>query len=375
MTSIQKIIDELEIRNKSIADMNADKDQQKVKVQIAELEAKKIISDNKEIIRTNIEKLRSIDQLDIAIKKTSTNKITSKSRELAKFLLTDAYIKRFNEELKKLSASGLTAQIVQAKSKKGKIPYKLQLCDAEGKFVSPQDILSEGENRAVALAAFFAETSGRTDNCPLIVDDPISSLDYEYETRVIKRLVEAATRRQVIVFTHRISVVVGISEEVSRVKGINFEEQSLRVAHNRKGIPSEPDVSAGKPDKLLNRLLGENLSHLKKMDETTEEFNFGIHYLCQQFRNCIEKSVETYLIGEVVARFRRDVQTRRIRYLPSITEDDCKIVDELMTKYSYYDHSMSTETPLIEFPVEEIEKDMNDFKKWMEKRKQLLNKK
>ena len=71
-------------------------------------------------------------------------------------------------------------------------------------------------------------------------------------------------------------------------------------------------------------------------------------------------------------RFRRDVQTKRIKYLKTITQEDCDIVDAMMTKYSAYDHSMSPETPLIEFDVLEIEKDMNDFYQWLTKRKALI---
>ena len=309
---------------------------------------------------------------DKAIKKTTTNKLTNKSKDLAKELITDAYIDRFNEELKKLSASGLTAHIVQGRGRAGKNPYKVQLCDAEGGFVSPKDILSEGERRAVALAAFFAEAAGRTETCPLIIDDPISSLDYEYEARVIARLVEASRKRQVIVFTHRISVVVGISENI--IDKNMFHELSLKATKDRKGIPGEPDVNAHKSNKVLNKLISDNLSKLKKIGEFTDEYSMEKHYICQQFRNCVEKSVEEFLIGEVVMRFRRDVQTKRIKYLPTITQEDCDIVDEMMTKYSAYDHSMSLETPLIEFDILEIEADMKKFSQWLTKRKALVNK-
>lgn len=264
----------------------------------------------------------------------------------------------------------MTAQIVQGRGRVGKNPYKVQLCDSEGNYVSPKDILSEGESRAVALAAFFAEAAGRTETCPLIIDDPISSLDYEYESRVIARLVEASQRRQVIVFTHRISVVVGISEKI-KDKDM-FHELSLKATRDRKGIPGQPDVNVSKSDKVLNTLINDNLSKLKKMDELSEEYSREKHYICQQFRNCVEKSVEEFLIGEVVMRFRKDVQTRRIKYLHTITQEDCDTVDAMMTKYSAYDHSMSSETPLIEFDISEIEEDMNKFSQWLKKRKALV---
>lgn len=355
---------------KKLLELNEIEDQKRILEAIALLEAKKAVKDNESKIYDNIQKLKEKHLYDDAIKKTATNKLTSKSTELAKELITDAYIDRFNEELKKLSASGLTAQIVQGRGRAGKNPYKVQLYDSEGKYVSPKDILSEGESRAVALAAFFAEAAGRAEACPLIIDDPISSLDYEYESRVIARLVEASQSRQVIVFTHRISVVVGISENITN-KDL-FHELSLKATKDRKGIPGEPDVNASKSDKLLNKLINDNLSKLKKMDELSEEYSREKHYICQQFRNCVEKSVEEFLIGEVVMRFRKDVQTKRIKYLYTITKEDCDIVDDMMTKYSAYNHSMSSETPLIEFDVSEIEGDMNKFSQWQKERKTLV---
>ena len=43
-----------------------------------------------------------------------------------------------------------------------------------------------------------------------------------------------------------------------------------------------------------------------------------------------------------------------------------------LTKYSYYDHSMSIEKPLIEFDVDEIENDMTEFLDWISAREKLL---
>lgn len=368
---IEKQLAVLENKREELIKLNDEEEQKHLIEEIKKYEVIKAINANGKKIKGNISKLVELNVYENALKKTTTNKLTTKSKELAKELITDAYIKRFNDELKKLSASGLTAQVVQGKGRKGKIPYKVQLCDADGIMVSPKDILSEGESRAVALAAFFAEASGRTENCPLVVDDPISSLDYEYEERVISRLCEAAENRQVIIFTHRISLVVGLSEKITDRS--LFNELSIRATKNRKGIPSEPDVNASKTDKVLNRLISDNISKLKKMDETSEEAKKEKHYICQQFRNCVEKSVEEYLIGAVVMRFRRDVQTKRIKYLPSITQEDCDIVDAMMTKYSAYDHSMSYETPLLEFDIAEIELDMKSFLEWVVKRKAFVN--
>ncbi|MBQ8540820.1 MAG: hypothetical protein IJ435_05015 [Clostridia bacterium] len=374
LKQIADVIKRLKDEKEALIQANTTNEQTAIQSKIIKLEAKQFISMHLEQIRHNISVMGNMYTLDEAVRLTSTNRITAKSKELAKILITDAYVERFNNELKKLSGSGLTAQLVQCRGNKGKIPYKIQLCDAEGNPVSPKDILSEGESRAVALAAFFAESGGRDERSPLIVDDPISSLDYEYEKRVILRLAEAAECRQVVVFTHRISFVVGMSEQCTTIGKVKFQEISLNAIRDRKGIPGKANIKAGRVVNNLNALLNENVSKLKKMDELSEGFDTERHYVCQQFRNCVEKSVEELLIGEVVLRFRKDVQTKRIRCLKTITNEDCEIVDEMMTKYSAYDHSMSDETPLIDFSVEEIEKDITAFLVWAESRKSMLNK-
>ena len=66
------------------------------------------------------------------------------------------------------------------------------------------EILSEGEQRALALAGFLTEVALTEGSGPIIVDDPVSSLDRDRSVRVAERLAEEACQRQVIVFTHDI---------------------------------------------------------------------------------------------------------------------------------------------------------------------------
>lgn len=72
----------------------------------------------------------------------------------------------------------------------------------------PSKVLSEGEQKVIALADFLAEASLRKVPAPLIFDDPVSSLDYRRIGEVSKRIAELATERQVIVFTHNVWLAV-----------------------------------------------------------------------------------------------------------------------------------------------------------------------
>ena len=68
----------------------------------------------------------------------------------------------------------------------------------------------------------------------------------------------------------------------------------------------------------------------------------------------------------MVKRFRKDIQTKnRLEKLADITIEDCQMFDRLMTRYSYYDHSMSDETPLIELSVDELEADLVELQTWI----------
>ena len=64
------------------------------------------------------------------------------------------------------------------------------------------EILSEGEQRALALAAFLTEIAVTEGAGPIVIDDPVSSLDRDRGLKVAARIAAEAQKRQVIVFTH-----------------------------------------------------------------------------------------------------------------------------------------------------------------------------
>lgn len=338
---------------------------EELKCKIIEAKGKKIVAGLKDDITLKIENLRKINIITKAIKLANTNKLTFKGKELAKILLTEKYISGFNEELKMLSKNNLRVELKEQSARKGIIPYKIVLFDINNKEVNTEDILSDGEKRAVSLAAFFAEASNREEKCPLVVDDPISSLDYEYESRVVKRLVKAAEHRQVIVFTHRISLAVGIEEEVKNKVGCN--QKVLMAAGGIKGNPRDSTYFGGKVKSRISDLIGDDLSSLRKADEFSKDYNKMKASICQSFRNCVEKSVEDILINGVVKRFRRDIRTKNLLIkLVDVSKEDCEMIDRFMTEYSYYDHSSPDETPFNDFSFEKIKEDLNEFREWIE---------
>jgi hypothetical protein len=78
----------------------------------------------------------------------------------------------------------------------------------------------------------------------------------------------------------------------------------------------------------------------------------------------IEYGVEQNLLSGVVSRFSRNVSTLKIPCLNAITQEDISLFDSMMTKYSYYDHSHSIETPLPPPQLEHIEADLIRMRDW-----------
>jgi energy-coupling factor transporter ATP-binding protein EcfA2 len=332
-----------------------------------ELETKKWLSEQKASIKSEIERQKNIALLEKTRRLTNTKALTGKASSLSEELVTDAFKKRFEDELNLLGATRLRVRIEKVKATKGQVLHKLTLCDAN-MAAHTRDILSEGEFRIVSIAAFLADVVTEDYNVPFIFDDPISSLDQDYEERVADRLVRLAQSRQVIVFTHRLSLLSAL-ENSSEKQGVDNQVVSLQRELWGTGEPGNPPLPAQKPKKALNTLLNERLPKARKVYEETGWSEYMVHAkaLCSDIRITIERLIENDLLADVVQRFRRPIKTMgKLHKVAKITSKDCEYIDAMMTKYSQYEHAQPEEGP-IELPEpDELEKDLNELKAWLD---------
>ena len=373
-SALQILIDnkiEIEKKKEELEKLLQDEGRLALQKQFADLQYHKWVYDSKPVIETAISNLKKRQELSNANSYTKTNKITAEANQLAGVLITDAYIQRFTEELKKL-APKIKVKLKKAPSHKGSTPYQVLIDADSGINCKPEDILSEGEQRIVALAAFFADATGRETKTPLIIDDPISSLDLNYESSATKRIVALAETRQVIVFTHRISLLVGISEECDRT-GVAFTEHHIRGTQKGKGCPDFEDVFRGKLKEQLDGIR-RRIAEIKITDPDSHEYIDAVGRICQQFRICIERSVEEVLLLGMVRRFERRIMTNnKVTKLTQITPEDCNMVDNMMTKYSFTEHSQPTDSPDIEVDLADLDNDVEAFSAWIKQYNKRMN--
>ena len=228
--------------------------------------------------------------------------------------------------------------------------------------------MSEGEFRIVSIAAFLADVDTEDYDVPFIFDDPISSLDQDYEGRVTERFVKLAQSCQVIVFTHRLSFLSAL-ENASEKQGVDYRVVSLQRQSWGTGEPGDPPLPAQKPKKALNTLLNKRLTKVKNVYEETggTEYTILTKALCSDIRITIERTIENDLLADVVQRFRRPINTmEKLHKVAKVTTKDCEYIDEMMTKYSSYEHAQPSEAP-VELPEpDELEEDLKGLKAWLE---------
>lgn len=88
-------------------------------------------------------------------------------------------------------------------------------------------------------------------------------------------------------------------------------------------------------------------AHRTGSDSMLFQSKQNCHEIYGDFRILIERLVETVFLAVVGQRHRRAVNTKgKIENPLKINADDCALVDEMISKYSCYEHSQSAEVPV-----------------------------
>ena len=274
----------------AIEKLNASKVEKEKKIEelrneIAYLKENRSIS--KQI--TDIKKYFSIHDKIKAIESkksaTKTNHITTLANQAQKDLLTNTLKTNFEKELKSLGRQKLNVELEVINGSKGKCNTQLKLTGNN----SVLEILSEGEQKAVALAMFFAEI--QDENYPIILDDPVTSLDHEIAGMLSKRLLDFSN--QIIVFCHNRLFLDGFETSKNNHVCKNFD--SCGHGPNKgKHIFIYQIYGDGAEKGILTNYKGDNSDSLikevnKRLLKQPFEDSYGVSIL---LRRAVEKIID-----------------------------------------------------------------------------------
>jgi energy-coupling factor transporter ATP-binding protein EcfA2 len=313
-----------------------------------------------------IDRAKKIAALKSAALDTATAKITLKSTEIAESLVTNALRAQFAKEIGRIGVSSLAIELKREKSAYGIPRFKVVLTRKPNAGVGA--VLSEGEYRCVALAAFLAELTTSESRSAIVFDDPVSSLDHMHRENVAKRLAEEAAHRQVVVFTHDIAFLFLLDEACGDID----PKPTITVKSISRGLDNTGFCNADPPlrarplalviEGMQSRLNNERIHHDRG---NQAEWETTVRSLQEQLRTSWERAVED-AVAPVLRRLSNKVQTKGLVKMTAITVKDCEEVRDAFGRCSALLHSEARglNTPL---PApDKIQAEIAALKTWVE---------
>lgn len=291
--------------------------------QKAELADRQWLKSIKEDVLEEIERLKKIAKLEVAQRDAATNRITVKSTEISQSLVTDALRAQFTREVSNLGIADLAVELRQQNSVYGIPRFKVALTRKPDAIVG--QVLSEGEHRCVALAAFMAELTTTHNKSGIVFDDPVSSLDHMHREAVAKRLIAESEGRQVIIFTHDLAFLFELQrafDSASCNSGIGISSIS-RGKDSAGFCRNEAPFKARRASEIaisLTKQLNNEQYHYEQGDE--DEWRKTVKSICGALRDTWEIAVEE-VVGHVIKRLSNKVNTASLEKLTVITSSDC----------------------------------------------------
>ena len=225
----------------------------------------------------------------------NTRPLTEKESELFANVIAKDYRERFSDECNALDCN-LPVEF-HTQGQRGQTVRSLSIKGGH----SPDKILSEGEQRAVALADFLTEIALNPANAGIVLDDPVTSQDHQRKNRIARRLIAEAKNRQVVVFTHDLvflTMLAGAAEDENVEMLTHWIE---RDGEGRPGQISLDDCPATTPQYRNTRKAKKTMAEAKAAagSARTKLIQRGMGEL----RRTVEEVIPHYLLKQVVNRW------------------------------------------------------------------------
>lgn len=346
---------------------------EKLESEYDELNSKNILRNNRERIKKYIDNLSKITNIKECIRETITTGVSRKCTELMEVLITERLKEELMKEFKILDIDYLRVDLKKL-GRAGVTFHQFKLQSDKYRETNLSEVLSEGEQGAIAIAAFLAELQGSGICSGIVFDDPISSLDQPRRERVAKRLVYEASKRQIIIFTHDIVFLTELESEALRNE-IDYKIQT--IWSNQAGIgycdPSAPWI-AQNVKKRIGYLKGNLLPKLEKMHKSPnvkEEYKIRVEDFFKKLRETWERAIEEIVFNDTIQRFRDSVETNRLKSV-KFDDNDYKEINEGMTISSEYLHDRARAKGEKDTDVSVLRKEINKLESFVDiKRNQL----
>ena len=287
----------------------------------------KTFLEHKEKFNTHFSKFEDYVNKQVWIKKAgkanySKHKITGTEKALSDKYFNQKYIDVFNEECRELNGNfGIEINHTGAA---GKSYRQLRL-----KGRNPNAVLSEGEQKVIAIADFLSEMQLSEINKGIIFDDPVTSLDEKRKSEIAARFAKEALQKQVIIFTHDLVFVSNLLTKSEDLKVVflchwieNRDDRPGQIWLNNSPSYEKEYRNAELAKKHYALCNKDDCQPMQRELITKQGF--------AALRTCYEVLVINDLFNNVVQRYNERVS---IDALAKVSFDDI-LVNELLDSYA-----------------------------------------
>jgi energy-coupling factor transporter ATP-binding protein EcfA2 len=299
------------------------------------LSVMKITQKHRDYFQSYIAVLSNNKRLEYISSILNTRKVSSFASQIISEVVTEELRERLQKEFNNLFASQLNVELKQA-VQQGRTSHYLTLNIPGNTKITPKDVLSEGEQKVVAIASFLAEISSFGHLSGIVFDDPVSSLDHRWKIKIAKRLAEEAKVRQVIVFTHDIGFTMELQKYCTEFSA-EITLNSLTKAGKTTGIR---ETEYPWPMLAISKRIGcikNECQRLEKIFRVDGELRYRkeIGSFYSLLRSSWERAVEESVFNLAIVCFRNGIETNRLKSV-AIPNDDYTAIFDGMTKCSEY---------------------------------------
>lgn len=293
-------VTENELLRKSKKDLlaNLTESETNLKKQISELRDRKLLSGKVDEIKLYIKNYKIISKLNASASSFNTSSISRKTTQAREELIASNFESIFQNELKAFRKSHIKIDLNFGTGKgQSKVIHKMN----EKSLI---EILSEGEQKAIALAEFLTELQLDNVKAPVIFDDPVNSLDHFIIDDVARRLLTLSQKRQVVIFTHNILLFNSFlnMSKLESNKAIECKFLNSRNEYDETGFIVDGEEKINHVNSYIKKIDAIIKSTSKdRAEEDVAKEGYG------HLRSAIEILVEHHIFQGTVKRYQKNI--------------------------------------------------------------------
>jgi hypothetical protein len=174
------------------------------------------------------------------------------------------------------------------------------------------EILSESEQKVIALADFLAELSLRSGSAPVVFDDPVTSFDHRRTREMAERIVRLSADHQVVVFTHDVwfasELLAGFDESPGQCSYYRVvADVAVKGLIQRDSHPRQDTEASAR--KQVNRAIQDARSGGDAGRQDRIDLAYG------HIRTWCETFAENELLGKVIRRYQPNVAMQNLKHI------------------------------------------------------------